>query len=109
MALIARFLVDTGSAIREETVEWSHMEALHFPADVDAIIPSYSYRPRRSLSSGQKRNPEAVIYCPEGNKDAIGIMVREAWKRRNERNPTQAIEEYKKMHANWSKNAEFGA
>ena len=80
------------------------MEALHFPADVDAIILSHTHTDHvGAYPQAAKRNPEAVIYCPEGNKDAIGIMVREAWKRRMSVIRLKLSKNIKKMHANWSK------
>lgn len=59
-------LVDSGSAMREETPEGKNMDSLQIPSNIDAVVISHSHTDHcGALPEVVSKNPTAPVFAPE--------------------------------------------
>ncbi len=91
-----KVLIDSGSAVREETPEGRNMDGLSIPSDIDAIVLTHSHTDHcGALPEVVSKNPKAPVFAPDGNKHIINIIAHEALKRSQGRDIMKEIREWR--------------
>lgn len=59
-------LIDSGSAIREETKEGQNMDGLIIPSNIDAVVITHTHTDHcGALPEVVSKNPKAPVFAPE--------------------------------------------
>ena len=95
---MGRVLVDAGSTIREESKDGHDLKAIRVIEEgIDAILLTHFHTDHTGgLPDVVQKHPDTPVFAPLGNKHTMQVIIEEAHKRQNEREPLKEIETWRK-------------